>query len=58
MGLTTPTPRKEARWRRQRPVPGKVDVRLPGKGNSWKRQLTWLEAGPTNHHDDKVDSDQ
>ena len=26
-------------------------VRLPGKGN-------WREAGPPNHHDDKVDSDQ
>ena len=30
---------------------GKVDVRLPGK-------LPWREAGPPNHHDDKVDSDQ
>ena len=29
----------------------KVDVRLPGK-------LPWREAGPPNHHDDKVDSDQ
>jgi len=28
----------------------KVDVRLPG--------LPWREAGPPNHHDDKVDSDQ
>ena len=31
------------------------DVRLPGKGNS---KLPWREAGPPNHHDDKVDSDQ
>jgi len=30
----------------------KVDVRLPGKGNSNS------QAGPPNHHDDKVDSDQ
>jgi len=29
----------------------KVDVRLPGKEN-------WREAGPPNHHGDKVDSDQ
>jgi len=39
-----------------------VDVRLPGKGNSnlGKREfkLPWREAGPPNHHDDKVDSDQ
>jgi len=34
-----------------RPLYRKVDVRLPGKGN-------WHEAGPPNHHDDKVDSDQ
>jgi len=33
----------------------KVDVRLPGKGNS---KLPWREAGPLNHHDDIVDSDQ
>ena len=26
---------------------GKVDVRLPGK-------VPWREAGPPNHHDDKV----
>ena len=29
----------------------KVDVRIPGK-------LPWREAGPPNHHDDNVDSDQ
>jgi len=29
----------------------KVDVRLPGK-------LPWREAGPPNHQDDKVDSDE
>ena len=29
----------------------KVDMRLPGK-------LPWREAGPPNHLDDKVDSDQ
>jgi len=29
----------------------KVDIRLPGKGNS-------IKAGPPNHLDDKVDSDQ
>ena len=33
----------------------KVDVRLPGKGNS---KLPWRKAGPPNHLDDKVDSDQ
>ena len=32
----------------------KVDIRLPGKGIS----NSWREAGPPNHHDDKVDSDQ
>jgi len=33
----------------------KVDIRLP-----WKREFTlsWREAGPLNHHDDIVDSDQ
>ena len=31
----------------------KVDVRLPGKGNSKCR-----EAGPLHHHEDLVDSDQ
>jgi len=27
---------------------------------TWKREfnLPWREAGPPNHHDDKVDSDQ
>jgi len=29
----------------------KVDIRLPGK-------VPWREAGPPNHLDDKVDSDQ
>ena len=33
---------------------GKVDIWLPGKGNS---KLPWREAGPPNHRDDKVDSD-
>jgi len=33
----------------------KVDVRLPGKGNS---KLPWRKAGPPKHLDDKVDSDQ
>jgi len=33
----------------------KVDVRLPGKREF---KLSWREDGPTNHHDDKVDSDQ
>ena len=33
----------------------KVDVRLPGKGNL---KLPWREAGPLNHHDNIVDSDQ
>ena len=33
----------------------KVDVRLPGKGNS---KLSWREAGPLDHLDDTVDSDQ
>jgi len=33
----------------------KVDVRLPGKREF---KLPWREAGPPNHHDDKVDSDQ
>jgi len=45
--------------------------RLPSKGSRWvdaggvlngygKREFkhTWREAGPPNHHDDKVDSDQ
>ena len=32
-----------------------LDVRLPGKGNS---KLPWREAGPLNHLDDIVDSDQ
>ena len=36
-------------------LPRKVDVRLPGKGNS---KLPWRKAGPPNHLDDKVDSDQ
>ena len=35
--------------------PRKVDVRLPGIENS---RLPWREAGPPNHHDDNVDSDQ
>jgi len=28
--------------------------------STWKREfkLPWREAGPPNHHDDKVDSDQ
>ena len=39
-----------------RPPPRyKVDIRLPGKGNS---KLPWRKAGPPNHLDDKVDSDQ
>ena len=33
----------------------KVDVRLPGKGNS---KLLWREAGPLDHLDGIVDSDQ
>jgi len=33
----------------------KVDVRLPGKGDS---KLPWREAGPLDHQDDIVDSDQ
>jgi len=33
----------------------KVDVRLLGKGNS---KLAWRKAGPPNHLDDKVVSDQ
>ena len=36
-------------------VDTKVDVRLPGKKEF---KLPWHEAGPNNHHDDKVDSDQ
>jgi len=35
-------------------VSRKVDVRLPGKREV---KLQWREAGPPNHHDDKVDSD-
>jgi len=35
--------------------PDHVRVREPGKGNS---NLPWREAGPLNHHDDIVDSDQ
>ena len=35
--------------------PRKVDVRLPGKENS---KLPWREAGPLNHLDDTMDSDQ
>ena len=35
--------------------PRKVDVRLFGNGNS---KLPWREAGPLNHLDDIVDSDQ
>ena len=37
------------------PLSRKVDVRLPGKGNS---KLPWREAGPPNHLDDTMDSDQ
>ena len=33
----------------------RVDVRLPGKGDS---KLPWREAGPLDHLDDIVDSDQ
>ena len=33
----------------------KVDIRLPGKGDA---KLPWREAGPLNHLDDIVDSDQ
>ena len=33
----------------------KGDVRLPGKRNS---KLPWRKAGPPNHLDDNVDSDQ
>ena len=33
----------------------KVEVRLPGKGNS---KLPWREAGPLHHPDDIIDSDQ
>ena len=36
-------------------VAWKVDVRLPGNVNS---KLPWRKAGPPNHLDDKVDSDQ
>ena len=38
----------------------KADVRLPGNKATWKREfkLPWREAGPPNHHDDEVDSDQ
>ena len=32
--------------------PRKVDIRLPGKGNLWRK------ASPPNHLADKVDSDQ
>ena len=36
---------------------------MPAEGRckaTWKREfkLPWREAGPPNHHDDKVDSDQ
>jgi len=27
-------------------------------GGYWKGEFPWREAGPPNHHDDKVDSDQ
>ena len=37
------------------PAARKVDVGLPGKG---KFKPPWREAGPPNHLDDKVDSDQ
>ena len=36
----------------------KVDVKLLGKGISNSHGDPWREAGPPNHHDDKVDSDQ
>ena len=39
----------------QTPLSCSVDVRLPGKGNS---KLPSREAGPLNHLDDTVDSDQ
>ena len=35
-------------------VARKVDIRLPVKENS----ISHGEAGPPNHHDDEVDSDQ
>ena len=34
--------------------PRTVDVRLPER----EFKLPWREAGPPNHHDDNVDSDQ
>ena len=44
-----------------RPKPEASSVVL-GRGckATWKREfkLPWREAGPPNHHDDKVDSDQ
>jgi len=33
----------------------KVDIRLP---ENKEFKLSWRKAGPPNHHDDKVDSDQ
>ena len=42
-------------WGWQELLARKVDVRLPGKGNL---KLPRREAGPPNHHDDDVDSDQ
>jgi len=37
-----------------------ICVRRGGGKATWKREFKppWREAGPPNHHDDKVDSDQ
>ena len=51
-------------WKNRASV-GKIWRRLEGLGvgtckATWEREfkLPWREAGPSHHHDDKVDSDQ
>jgi len=52
----------ESRLAPRQPVSERVPVSGLGlrKKATWKREfkLPWREAGPPNHHDDKVDSDQ
>ena len=53
--LSSPGVRAKAKEEEEGEDTRKVDVRLPGKGNS---NSHGGEAGPPYHHDDKVDSDQ
>ena len=53
--VITQQPKKKNKKDRSRDLTRTVHIRLPGQGEF---SLPWREAGPPNHHDDQVDSDQ